>query len=219
MKNVAKISTLILFMVMTFSGYSQKFKGAVGGGFNLTQVDGDEVYGYHRIGAHLSAAAILPINNWDITLETSFNQKGAYQKPQFEDSLTGEYNLRLNYLEIPLTFHYTDRNLIGAGAGLSFGTLVSYKEEEHGGIQAPYADSVKFNNYDLSAVADINLRIWKKLWFGFRFSYSIIPIRERTFDPPWAQEPWDRKQYNNSLTFRVVYVFNERDTEVRKTQD
>ena len=209
MKSSIKILSLFLLLILASPAFSQKFKGAIGAGFNLSQVDGDEVYGYHRIGAHLSAAAILPINNWDITLETVFNQKGAYQKPQFDDSLTGEYDLRLNYLEIPITVHYTDKNLIGAGAGISYGQLVSFKEVEHGGIQPPYSDSVKFDNNDISAVADIYVRIWKKLRLGFRFSYSIIPIRERTFDPEWAQEPWTRKQYNNVITLRLTYIFND----------
>ena len=187
------------------------------GGMNLTQVDGDEVYGYHKVGGHLGVAAILPLNNWDITLETVFNQKGAHQKPIYPaDSLTGEYWLKLNYLEIPLTVHYTDRNLIGAGVGFSYGRLLSFSEEEHSGNQPPYSDSVTFSNNDINVLADVYLRIWKKLKFNVRFAYSIVPIRERTFDPSSVVDPWTRKQYNNVLTFRLVYVFNEQDTEVVK---
>ena len=194
--------------------HAQRFLGAVMGGMNLSQVDGDEVYGYHRVGGHLGAAAILPINKWDITLETVFNQKGAYQKQQYVDSvrqLNGKYDLRLNYIEIPLMAHYTDRNIITAGAGFSYGRLVSSKEIEHDGWQPPYSDSVAFNKNDFNVLVDVQLRVYKRLKFNIRFAYSLVPIRERTFYDPYSidPEPWTREQFNHMFTFRLVYVFNE----------
>ena len=202
---------IIVFFGMSTSVFAQRFQGAVMGGMNISQVDGDEVYGYHRFGGHLGVAAILPIKNWDVTLETVFNQKGAYQKPRFpEDSLNGQYDLHLNYVEVPLLAHYTDRDRFTAGAGFSWGRLVSYKEEEHGGNQIPYSDSVPFNKNDINVLIDLQVRLYKRLKFNVRFAYSIVPIRERTFDPyPGFQEPWTRKQYNHMFTFRLVYVFNE----------
>jgi len=38
----------------------------------------------------------------------------------------------------------------------------------------------------------------------------MVPIRERTFYNINYTEYWDRKQYNNMLTFRLVYVINEK---------
>jgi hypothetical protein len=184
------------------------------GGMNISQVDGDEVYGYHRVGGHMGVAAILPIKKWDITLETVFNQKGAFQKRAYLDSarqLNGKYDLRLNYLEVPLMVHYTDRDIITAGAGLSWGRLVSFKEIEHDGWQPPYSDSVPFRKNDFNVLVDVQLRVYKRLKFNVRFSYSIFHIRERTFYDPYVidSEPWKRKQYNHMFTFRLVYVFNE----------
>lgn len=177
----------------------------------MSQVDGDEVYGYHRFGGHAGVAAILPVKKWDITLETVFNQKGAYEKPRFPgDSLNGQYDLRLNYIEVPLLFHYTDRDFISAGAGVSWGSLVSFKEIEHGGNQTPYADSVPFSNNDFNVLIDAQIRVYKRLKFNVRFAYSLAAIRERYFNPyPGYMEPWSRNQYNHLLTFRLVYVFNE----------
>ncbi len=109
------IRHLILFTLLfalSPSLSAQRFLGAVAGGMNLTQVDGDEVVGYKRVGGHLGLGAILPIKKkWDITLETVFNQKGAYEGAQYRDSLygtviNGKYDLRLNYVEVPLTAHW-----------------------------------------------------------------------------------------------------------------
>jgi hypothetical protein len=205
---------LILLFALSPSLIAQRFKGAVMAGMNLSQVDGDEVYGYHRIGAHVGLAAILPIKKWDITLETIFNQKGAYQKPQYQDSvfgtvLNGKYDLRLNYVEIPVLVHYTDRDLFTFGAGFSYGRLVSYSETEHGGVVPPYSDTVAFNKNDFCVLVDLQVRVWQRLKFDVRYSYSMVPIRERTFHQLYSDYVFSRKQYNNMLTFRLVYVFNE----------
>jgi hypothetical protein len=224
LKRKAQLYLLLALSSMLFTlspSQAQQFLGAVMGGMNISQVDGDEVYGYRRVGGHLGAAVILPINNFDITLETVFNQKGAYQKQTYTDSvrmLNGKYDLRLNYLEVPILAHYTDKKIITAGAGFSWGRLVSFKEIEHNGWQNPYSDTVAFSKNDFNILIDVQLRIYKKLKFNVRFAYSIVPLRERTFTNPYVQdsEPWTRKQYNNMFTFRLVYVFNERDTPRRE---
>ncbi len=206
---------------------AQRFKGAVMGGMNISQVDGDEVVGYNKVGGHLGVAAILPINKFDITLETVFNQKGAREKAQYDyyDSTlgyryTGEYNLRLNYVEVPVLAHYTDKERYTFGLGFSYGRLVSTDETEHGGNVPPYSDTVPFKKNDYNVLVDLQVRIWKQLKFNARFAYSIAPIRERTYyDVIYdTKDPWTRKQYNHLFTFRLVYVFNER-FEPRRPQE
>lgn len=151
-----------------------------------------------------------------MTLETVFNQKGAYEGPQYYDSLygtvvNGKYDLRLNYVEVPLTAHFTDKQRYTVGAGFSYGRLVSFKEVEHDGVIPPYSDTVAFNKNDWCVLGDLQVRVWRQLKFNIRYSYSLAAIRTRTFiDPYGIKEPNVRKQYNNMLTFRVVYVINER---------
>jgi len=214
--NKHSLVILVIILILSTSLHAQRFQGAVMGGMNISQVDGDEVYGYHRVGGHFGLAAILPIKEkWDITLETVYNQKGAYQKPQYRDSvfgtvLTGQYDLRLNYVEVPLLAHYTDRHRYTVGAGFSYGRLVYSKEIEHEGSIPPYSDTVAFNKNDWDVLVDLQVRVWKRLKFNVRYSYSMAAIRERVFIDPWEQkDPETRKQYNNMLTFRLVYVINE----------
>ena len=207
---------LISFMLLALSSalFAQRFKGAIMGGMNISQVDGDEVVGYNRVGGHLGVAAILPLNNWDITLETVFNQKGAWEKQQYRDTIndyvyTGQYDLRLNYVEVPLMAHYTDRGWITAGAGVSWGRLVSFNETEHGGSVPPYSDTVSFNKNDFNILVDLQFRIYQRLKFNIRYAYSLAPIREREYKEFYTGDEWSRRQYNNLFTFRLVYIFNE----------
>ena len=207
--------SMLLLLALSPPLLAQRFKGAIMAGVNITQLDGDEVIGYKRVGGHFGAAAILPIKKWDVTLETIFNQKGAYEGAQYQDSLfgtviNGKYDLRLNYVEVPLMAHYTDRDLFTVGAGFSYGRLVSFKEVEHSGAIPPYSDTVAFNKNDYSVLVDLQIKVYQRLKFNVRYSYSMVPIRERTFlDPYSGLAPNVRKQYNNALTFRLVYVINE----------
>lgn len=214
--------TLLLALSPTLN--AQRFKGAVMGGMNLSQLDGDEVVGYNKVGGHFGVGVILPIKKWDITLETVYNQKGAREKAQYEfwmyDSIgmtldstlyTGEYKVNLDYVEIPLMVHYTDKERLSAGMGFSYGRLVKVTEVEHGGSIPPYSDTVAFNKNDWNILFDLQFRIWRQLKGNVRFAYSLVPIRERTYQDIIYEvnDPWTRKQYNHLFTFRLVYVFNE----------
>jgi hypothetical protein len=210
---------LLLLSALSPTLFAQRFKGAVMGGMNISQVDGDEVYGYHRVGGHIGLAAILPLKKWDVTLETVFNQKGAYQAVQFPgDSLNGKYDLRLNYVEIPLLAHFTEKERYTVGVGFSYGRLVSSKEVEHNGAIPPYSDTVAFSKNDYSVLVDLQIRVWKRLKFNIRYEYSMVPIRKRTFYNINYTVYHDRKQYNNLFTFRLVYVINEKVPEKQKKQ-
>jgi hypothetical protein len=225
-KHSSYLLLFLLLFALSPSLSAQRFLGAVMGGMNISQVDGDEVYGFHRVGGHIGAAAILPLKEkWDLTLETVFSQKGAYEGPQYLDSLygvelNGKYDLRLNYVEIPFVAHFTDRNRYTVGLGFSYGRLVSSKEIEHDGVIPPYSDTVEFSKNDYSVLLDLQIRVWQRLKFNLRYEYSMVPIRTRIFiDPYGIQDPNERRQYNNLLTFRLVYVINEKIERKIKTTD
>lgn len=200
------------------NSHAQKIKAAVMAGTNISQVDGDEVYGFNRLGWNYGVAAMAPLGgNFYLALETNFNQKGAYQKKQYEqfdgDSLvrTGEYDLRLNYVQVPVMIQYNDKDIITAGLGMAYSRLVDTEEIEHSGIAEPYINEREFNKDDILGFVDLQFRVYRRFYFNFRYSYSFKPIRKRFYDSQYdtSEETWTRKQYNNSLTFRLMYRFNE----------
>lgn len=192
---------------------SQIIKGEAILGLNLTQVDGDEVYGFKRIGANLGAGAMIPFaKNWDVSIEATFNQKGAYQKEQYPgDSLNGAYKLRLNYAEVPVIVHYTDKNFISAGLGFSWGRLVGVNEWEHGLKTATSLNSGTYAKDDFAAIFDVRLRILGPLLVNVRYQYSLAKIRTRDFYN-LAGDTWTRDQFNNVISFRLIYMFNEKQS-------
>lgn len=212
---------LILMFLLVGSGVelsAQIIKGEAILGMNLTQVDGDEVYGFKKVGANIGAGVMVPFGKrgrWDVSFETIFTQKGSKQGPQYNDSLndgrviTGEYKLNLNYVEVPVLVMYTDKEFISFGAGLSWARLVGVKEYEHGQlVETTTVNSGTYSKNDFSILADFRIRIYKSLKFNLRYQYSLLKIRTREFEN-FAGDTWTRDQYNNVITFRLIWVFNE----------
>jgi len=200
---------------MTQQVRAQAFLGALAFGGNLTQVDGDEMYGFKKIGFNAGVSAIYPFTDqWSMSIEASFSQKGSYQKYPPEDlgKPLPYYDLRLNYLDVPVLVHFTDKGFLNFGLGLSWGKLVGVKEVEwgetvHSSItNSPYASS------DINGIVSVQIPIYKRLKFNFRYSYSFAKIRTRQYSN-LSGDTWERQQYNNILTFRIVYVFNEKIVE------
>lgn len=207
-----------LLLALNNNTEAQIVKGEAFLGMNLSQVDGDQAYGYKRAGLHGGLGAIVPIykqGNFDIefALEVAFNQRGAHQRQQyFGDSVTGAYDLYLNYLEVPVLFYFNDKQIASLGLGFSYGRLVGLKEYEHGhltDVNLSYTGDDKYNLNDFCLLADVKLRVYERLKFGVRFQYSMKSIRTRQFYLING-EPGDlRQQYNNCITARLIYVFNE----------
>lgn len=204
---------LIIFFIKTAS--SQIFKGGPIIGFNATQVDGDERYGFHKFGVHSGVTAIVPLkHNFSIGLELLYSEKGSYKKPHnvYFDSINGEYNLITNYVEIPLMVYYKDKDFITFGTGISYNNLFKYTESINGKrITSWTEDLPEPNNVDLTWIAHVDVPLTKKLpnlKLNFRYSYSIKSFRTVTFKGLQG-DPWRRKQYHNIITLRLMYIFAE----------
>jgi hypothetical protein len=216
-KHLLLICVFVVSVFLFRPAASQEVQAAIIAGFNMSQVDGDEVYGFYKPGVNTGLSAIVPLgNHFNFTLETLFNQKGAYQGDQYLTILadstvfTGAYNLRLNYLEVPFLFFYNDKDIIMAGGGLSYGRLVGIKEFEHGQrVTTTTLNSGTYNRDDFNVMADVRFRIYKQFKLNIRYAYSISKIRTREFES-FLGNKWERKQYNNLLSLRLIYMFTEK---------
>ncbi len=210
------ILTLIIISSISNSALSQIIKGEALMGFNLSHVEGDEVAGFKKFGLNIGAGVLIPFKEkWDVSMEVTYNQKGARQAKQYNetDSLgnisTGAYKLRLNYVEVPVLVHFTDKEFITIGAGFSWGRLVGVQEWEHGNIvESTTLNSGTYNKNDFSYIIDARIRIKGPLKFGLRYQSSMVKIRTREFENSDGTT-WSRDQFNKVLTFRLIYIFNE----------
>jgi len=216
---------ILVFIAITYTSSAQVIRGGLILGLNMSQVDGDEVAGYKKPGLNVGATAIIPFNyHWSVSIETLLSQQGSFERfPRSLDTvLTIDqlpyYNLRLNYVQVPFMVLYNDDDHITAGAGFAWSRLANGKEIEHGKlIDWDKLGDVRRGPYDrndLSVLLDVRFRVYQKLHFNFRYQYSMFPIRERMFSN--NIESWHRNQYNNLISFRLIYVFNDRVPEKSK---
>lgn len=191
-------------------------KGVAIAGINLSQVDGDEVYGFNKVGACVGVGAIFPLGHrFSFSIEVLYDEKGSYRKypPSPVDSLQlPYYSLKWNYLTAPVMIHFEDRNTWTIGVGFSWGRMVTFKEKEWNIVKEWNRPEITYKTKnDFAVIADLRFRIWKHLKFNIRYSYSLAKVRTRYYDPnPGIVEPWSRKQYNTAITLRLLYYFNEK---------
>lgn len=273
MKKHGIVTLLMAFLMATpFVLKAQIIKGEVFAGGIASQVDGDECYGFRKFGVHAGAGALVPITNWmDVGLEVLFNQKGAYKRDSitYNSTYPHAYNLKLNYVEVPLMVYITDKDAVSVGIGVSYGRLVGLKElvdrqpSDYDGvgiglgdgclhwrnneeslpdiskvstidelaeivysvpgfsdtlIPAVVANSNTYRRNDFSICADVRFRVWEGLHLEARYQYSLRPIRTRMYYANVIETlpSQIRLQYNNSVTIRLVYLFNERRSKSNK---
>jgi len=196
---------ITIFSIFIFYGvYSQKIEGGISVGLNLSQVDGDLCYGFHKKGLFLSGAAYTPLSkNFYFSLEISYSQKGSLQKAFIDnDTNNGYYKLKLDYADIPIMIVYDDKGKARFATGMSYGRLVNYQEWENKKKLNYKKNETPYNKEDIDWIGGFEFRITKNIWAGLRYSYSVSKIRTRIY------ERVKRDQYNNFLTIRMVYVFN-----------
>ena len=111
-----RIATLLLTLLLAIPAllHAQIIKGEVFLGANGCQVDGDECYGYKKFGVHAGAGAF---KRDSITYNSTYPHA---------------YNLKLNYVEVPLMLYITDKNSVSAGIGVSYGRIVGIDEKNDG---------------------------------------------------------------------------------------
>lgn len=210
--------------------HAQRFKGEIIAGANFTQVDGDMEAGFKKVGVKAGLGVMYPFSfdkynpkkNWSVSMEILYNQKGARQR-QFDYNIDTsdwrygvkfKYKLNLDYISIPVLFQYTHRQIWSIAVGFQYSRLVNVKEIEYDVKRVYDNDTVvapKPN--DWSVLVDVRVRIWQQLKAGFRFEYSMVPIRTRHFNQTAYYNEQTRKQYNNSLSLYLIVMFNEKKSE------
>ena len=208
MKKILLLPLLLITLFLVKPASAQRFLGGLSVGANFCQVDGDQFYGFRKVGLNFGPMAILPFGKqkqWSVSMELLYSQKGSYHKGSTDSTY---YRLNLDYIDIPVMVHFTDKEIISAGAGICYGQLINKSESTlPDSIMVPKSN---FLPYDLSLLGEVSVRLWNRLWFNVRYQYSMISLRTVTFkNSNIAGDTWDRKQYNNLISVRLTYIINQ----------
>ena len=196
-------SIVILLFLLQFASAQNKFDGSLVFGLNASQIDGDNWWGYDKLGLHGGLKINYGINGpWFVSLEMLYSQRGSQNK--LLDINSGPLQaLNLRYLELPIMALFKDWWIekddyfkVNAEAGFSYGYMFESTVSE--GLFTTEKEGFVAN--DFSILLGGNYFINKHWGFGVRYTRSL----NRLYKNPNSGE---RSLLGYFLTFRTEYQF------------
>lgn len=167
-----------LSLVYSITGNSQAIDAGIKAGIAASQISGDGYSGFNKAGIIFGGFAKINLRDkHHIQFEITYTQKGSRRNPKTSEGDNDFFLLRMDYIEVPILYQYDYRSFTFE-AGPYVSTLVnSYLENELG----PYPLPTKWNqfkNFDIGLTAGIAFNFNEHLIMSWRFSNSIIPVRD-----------------------------------------
>lgn len=176
---------------------AQNFDAGLIGGFCTSQVSGDNLSGYNKLGSRFGAYISYPINKkMSYQLEMQFLQKGS-KKPYTENS-PETYLFELNYIELPATLNYQVKKGISIESGLGTAFLVDYKEQD----EITDINTDKPNTLALDFLLGVQYDIKKNLKLNIRYANSISRIRKHASE---EESGLNSGQFSSLVSFALMY--------------
>lgn len=195
------------------SGPERRFKAAAVAGITASQIDGDLSAGYNKLGfqAGIRAVAVLGEKS-DASIEFLFSQRGA-QSALVSDPDEFFFSLTLNYVEVPVLWHYYDWAAqskdgdefyrASFDAGLSYARLIGSRVNDDLGSIAVVAPDLLDKN-DLSFVLGASYYVSPRFGLSFRYSRSFgFMYNPKKHDPAPLEKGWN----GHCLYFQSAFFF------------
>lgn len=192
-----------------------RFRAGAVVGLTASQIDGDLSAGYNKIGLQGGLRVIARLKGrMETSMEILFSQRGCRNELVPNDADPNPFALTLNYVEVPLQWHYKDwlvefddskLNYYKASfnVGLSYARLISAKvDDETSWLSGVAPDYLKKN--DLSFVLGFNFFANRRLGFTARWNRWLFPMYDpRDYNPAPVSRSWR----GHCLYFQTVYLF------------
>ena len=171
---------IFLFSFLPLVGFSQGFGGGLYGGISTTQVTGDGIIGFHKVGGWGGAFTDYRFTPRSaLQFELSFIQKGSRRTPTVNNN--NDFRLyNLNMIEIPILYRwYGIKNMsieLGTQAGIVLSTL-DQVENRYNNFKI--RNNSAYSPVEWSVAAGLSYYFWKnKIEVNARYTNSILSIRK-----------------------------------------
>jgi hypothetical protein len=168
-----------LLLTATLSGISQVgFKGGLTAGPVTSQVHGDGIAGFFKVGVSAGALVEMTFNKrLGARMEILYTPKGSRSRP---DSLNlYYYKLSLQYIEIPLALNF-NYDKFQFGFGPYIGLLIRQREFFSPGLA--FSVNPPYNPVDIGGHIGCRYMLGERWFAHARYSQSILPIRNAPKD-------------------------------------
>lgn len=184
------------------------FRGGLRAGFTASQISGDCLSGFHKLGAYAGGFVNFPLSQngkWKIQAELNFIMKGSslFSKGADDPNIGSKYSLNLYYTETPIIAKFNCFKGLEFELGPTFNFLFHNTEkgtagDDLGRVRPP------FRIFELSILAGVSYFFLEHWGINFRFTNSIIPVRI----PNWnCGDGPSMKQFNSAMAITAYYQF------------
>lgn len=210
-KHIIRIQFILLLCLTAFPLFSQRFSAGIVGGLNASQIDGDMLAGFDKVGLTGGLKAIINFESaFDAQVEFLYTQRGS--RPDiFTPEFDPDIEISLHYIELPVLVTIGDwwqeedgYFKVGAHAGLSYARLITartfdyfHPDEQSYDLLVPY-----FNENDLSWILGVSYRMSKHFGLTGRYTRGITPLLGHKNNTLQHQ-----RLLTYYLTFRLEYYF------------
>ncbi len=204
---------IFFFIVLVHSAplFSQRFSAGIVGGFNASQIDGDGLAGFDKVGLTAGIKAIVNLESAiHLNVEFLFTQRGS--KPDiFNPDYDPDIKVLLNYAEIPVYLSLGDwwqeegqYHKVSAHAGISYGRLINARTFDYFNSAEMDLDNLVpfFNDNDLSWLVGASYRMNENWGITGRYTRGITPLLS-----PKKHNLAVERLVSYYLTFRLEYYF------------
>jgi len=182
--NINLFTKKIILVALVFGSLAlatsdaQRFKGSAVLGLNLSQIDGDDLAGYTKLGWTGGFKLAYPLREkTDLNIEMLYSQRGSNSGFGFGGS--GDIFTDLQYIEIPVYVNIMDWFIeeddyykVKAHAGLSYGFLFSVDSQS--GLLSDDIES--YNRHNVSYLLGVDYSFNSKFGMNLRYTRSFNSI-------------------------------------------
>ncbi len=202
---------MLTVLAMVSSGYTQRFSAGIIAGINASQIDGDQLAGFDKVGLTGGIKAIVNFESaFDLNVEFLFSQRGS--RPDiFNPDYDPDIEVNLIYAELPVYVTLGDwwqevgqYHKVSAQAGFSYGRLISartfdyfHPSEQSFDKLVPY-----FNDNDISWLIGVSYRMNSHFGITGRYTRGITPLLS-----PKKHNLAIQRLLTYYMTFRAEYYF------------
>lgn len=167
----------LLFILMLFIAApdltAQTFQASVLAGTNFSQIDGDDLDGFHKVGLNGGIRVVAKFNErWRVGPEILYSQSGAFL-PNSSFNMGPFSRFKFNTLEVPLMVYYKDWRIV-AESGFSFQRIFSYEIDNFEGEDVTDQFILKENMFAFNA--GVTFYATENFGINFRWSKHIIDL-------------------------------------------
>ena len=190
-----------IFILLLTAGIlsAQNFKAGAIGGISTSQVSGDQLGGFNKVGVKVGSFV-----NHTINLATR-GELAMYYIDKGSNDLNSNFRIDLSYIETSWCVQKSSKGFIYEG-GLLFSVLLDGKTYDIYG----YEDVTKSDYYkfDIGAKLSAGIKLKPRLFMFWEITNSLpfTPIQDH---PGGATYGLNKGKYNSILSFSFRYLYSE----------